>query len=162
VSRRVGAETDLMKVLISACLLGENVRWNGQNKYAKKLLEWADSQDLELVPICPEDELLGTPRGKISLIQIEDNLCANYKGSDIASDLKQKCEEINDRHTDAAGFIGIYGSPSCGISAGVKNLGKTIKGFMHQSVECPSTESSALKNENNREIFLKRMKKHER
>lgn len=147
-----------MKVLISSCLLGNNVRWNKQNKLNKKLLKWAESEGLELVAVCPEDELLGTPRSTIRLIQIEEKTCAMHKGTDIIYQLKLKCREILDRHPDAKGFIGIHGSPTCGIGVGVKNLGKVVKGIMHQESSVPTTQSNALKNQNNKDIFVKRMK----
>ena len=148
-----------MKVLISSCLLGNNVRWNKQNKLNKKLLEWAESQGLELIPVCPEDELLGTPRPTIRLIQIEEKTCAMHKGSDIMDSLRSKCKEIIDRYPDARGFIGIHGSPTCGIGVGVKNLGSVIKGVMHQECGKPTTQSNALRNERDKDIFIRRMKK---
>ena len=148
-----------MKVLVSSCLMGNRVRWNKQDKLNDGLLVWAAENDIELVPVCPEDELLGTPRDRIRLIKIEEKTCALHKGCDILQELKAKCSQIIERHPDAVGFIGIYGSPTCGISVGVKNLGRTIKGFMHQESEFPTIESNALKNPNNREVFLRRLKK---
>ena len=150
-----------LKVLVSSCLMGNNVRWNGKNKLSSRLVTWADSEGLELIPVCPEDELLGTPRPPIKLIQIEEKINAKCKGLDISDELSKKCREIFDRHDDVIGFIGIHGSPSCGVGVGVKNLGRTIKGFMHQAAEVPTTESGYLKSDLNRQIFLRRLKKHE-
>ncbi len=149
----------MKKVLISSCVLGNNVRWNRQSKLNEDLINWAEQNGLDLVPVCPEDELLGTPRDRIRLIQIEEKVCATYRNRDIISELISKCEEIVDRHPDAVGFIGIHGSPTCGISVGVKNLGKTIKGVMHKVCDVPTTESNALKNTNNREVFIRRLTK---
>ena len=146
-----------MKVLISSCVLGNKVRWNKQGKLDTGVIEWARQNGIDLVPVCPEDELLGTPRDKIRLIQIEDRTCAHYKGKDIMDQLKKTCENILKAHPDARGFIGIYGSPSCGISVGVKNLGKVTKGVMHKQCVIPTIESTALRNENNRVVFLKRL-----
>ena len=143
-----------MKVLISSCVLGNEVRWNKRGKLNSEVIEWAEQNDIELIPVCPEDELLGTPRDKIRLIQIEEKTCAHYKNRDIMEELKNKCQEILERYPDAVGFIGIYGSPTCGISVGVKNLGKVIKGFMHQCFPGPTIEANAMKNKNNRNVFL--------
>ena len=146
-----------MKVLISACLLGHKVRWNKQDKLKENLVAWAEESGIELVPVCPENELLGTPRGKIRLAQIDGQVRADYRGEDISHLLRDKCSEILGRHSGAVGFIGIHGSPTCGMGVGVKNLGTVIKGFMHQEAGIPTVESNALKNENNKEVFLRRI-----
>lgn len=146
-----------MQVLVSSCLLGNQVRWNRQGKLNNQVIEWAEENDIRLIPVCPEDELLGTPRDKIRLIQIEEKTCAHYRNRDIIKEIKNKCKEIINRHPDAVGFIGIYGSPTCGISVGVKNLGRVIKGFMHQEFPGPTIEANAMRNENNRVVFLRRL-----
>lgn len=148
-----------MKILISSCLMGNSVRWNGAQKVNEKLLSWCSENDIELTPVCPEDELYGTPRSPIRLIQIEDKTCAMMNNDDIIDELDKKCAEIYARHPDAVGFIGISKSPTCGISVGVKNLGKTIKGSMHKVSNVPTTEASHIKHENAKRIFLKRIQK---
>ena len=148
-----------MKVLISACVFGHNVRWNGANKKADRIIRWANENGIQLVPICPEDELFGTPRPPIRLIQIEDATKAMMKGRDVADSLEAKCDEIYERHKDALGFIGIARSPSCGISVGVKNLGRVVKGSMHKTTQVPTVEYNQLRNEKGRQQFLRRLKK---
>ena len=46
------------KLLISACLLGENCRYNGGNNYAPAAAALAER--FELIPVCPE-QLGGLP-----------------------------------------------------------------------------------------------------
>ena len=58
-----------MKILISACVFGKNVRWNATNRSSDEVKQWADSNGYELVPVCPENELFGTPRKSIRLRQ---------------------------------------------------------------------------------------------
>lgn len=41
-----------MKILVSACLLGENLKYNGKNNFNEVVAKLAES--FELVPICPE------------------------------------------------------------------------------------------------------------
>ena len=41
-----------MKIMVSACLMGENVKYNGGNNYSKALLAFVRGHDL--VPVCPE------------------------------------------------------------------------------------------------------------
>ena len=146
-----------MKILISACVFGKNVRWNGSNKNSEKIKKWARDNEIELVPVCPEDELFGTPRSTIKLIQIENEICAKMAGKDITGELDEKTKQLYERFPDAKGFIGIYGSPSCGISVGVKNLGKVTKGFMHKNADIPTVEIGQLKKDSQKEIFLNRI-----
>lgn len=40
------------KLLISACLLGENCKYNGRNNYTKEAVDLKDK--FELIPVCPE------------------------------------------------------------------------------------------------------------
>ena len=151
-----------MKILISSCLLGNQVRWNGAQKLNQELISWCEENDLELIPVCPENELFGTPRSPINLIQIEDKTEAVMGSKKITELLEQKAEEIFDRHPEANGFIGIVGSPSCGISVGVKKAGRVTKGVMHKISKIPSDDSGQMKNLKRRDIFLERVKKYER
>ena len=80
----------------------------------------------------------------------------------VTNDLKEKSIEIFDRNPDAVGFIGMFGSPSCGISIGVKKAGKFSKGMMHKVSKVPTDDSRQMKNPNRRDIFLERVKKYER
>jgi uncharacterized protein YbbK (DUF523 family) len=150
-----------MKILISACVYGEDVRWNGSNRRHQHIHDWAAEHGYELVPVCPEHELFGTPRSTIRLRSVDGEVKAFAGKKEIYSELQDKSQEIVSRYTDAIGFIGISRSPTCGLSAGVKDYGTTIKAPMHQAVDCPSTEISSMNTERNRQIFLERIKKYE-
>ena len=149
-----------MKILVSSCLLGNKVRWNGSQKLNEDLISWCKENNLEIIPICPEDELFGTPRAPINLVQIEDKTEAVMKSETITSELEEKAKEILERNPDAVGFIGMFGSPSCGISVGVKKAGKFSKGVMHKFAEIPTDDSRQMKNHKRRVIFLERLKKY--
>ncbi len=41
-----------MKILVSACLLGENCKYNGKNNYNKKIIEFVKGH--EVTTVCPE------------------------------------------------------------------------------------------------------------
>ena len=41
-----------MKILVSACLLGENCKYNGGNNYCAAVAEYV--KDKDVVTICPE------------------------------------------------------------------------------------------------------------
>ncbi len=109
--------------------------------------------------MCPENELFGTPRPPIKLIHDGGLTHAIMKGKNVLEDLEKKTDEIMIRHADADGFIGMSRSPSCGMSVGVKNLGRTIKAPMHSRSDIPSIDASQLKTKTDWERFLKRMRR---
>ncbi|MCF0229609.1 MAG: DUF523 domain-containing protein [Parasporobacterium sp.] len=52
-----------MKILASACLMGENCKYNGGNNYCGELVNFAQEQKAQVLTVCPE--VLGglpTPR----------------------------------------------------------------------------------------------------
>lgn len=56
---------------VSACLAGEKVRWDGNNKELERLAELRAR--LQLLPICPEFEAgLGVPRPPIQLVMTDE------------------------------------------------------------------------------------------
>ena len=60
--------TESLKLGISACLLGDQVRYNGGHKQST-LCSKVLSEHFEFVPVCPEVAIgLGTPREPIRLI----------------------------------------------------------------------------------------------
>ena len=64
------------RVGISACLLGENVRYDGGHKY-HQLIHDQLSPWLNLIPFCPEAEAeLGIPRPPVNLIQTGNGIRA--------------------------------------------------------------------------------------
>ena len=55
-----------MKVLVSACLLGENCKYNGKNNRNEAVLRFVE--DKEVISICPELLTgLGAPRTPVEL-----------------------------------------------------------------------------------------------
>jgi len=149
-----------LKILISACVNGDKVRWNGTNREDTNIKEWAEKNNFQLVPVCPENELFGTPRAPIRLMQSGEKVLAIIGQEEVYDKLEGKCEEISQRYEDVVGFIGIANSPSCGLAAGVKGRGSTMKAPMHRWLGCPTTEIGAMRSEKNRDLFLKRIKKY--
>ena len=150
-----------MKILISSCVFGNNVRWNATSRRSKEIHDWANENGFELVPVCPEHELFGTPRASIRLRQKDDEVLAIMGKQEVYSQMQDKCKELSERYDDVVAFIGISNSPSCGLSVGVKDRGSTMKAPMHQVLDCPTTEISSMKSQKNQEIFLRRIKKYE-
>ncbi len=101
------------KILISACLIGENCRYDGSNKLNKELLKLTKYYDL--IPICPEiSGGLKTPRHPN---EIKDGKVYTSKGRDVT-------DHFNDGAYWAYMIVKKYnihlaimkeGSPSCGV-----------------------------------------------
>ena len=146
--------------MISSCVFGESVRWNGTERTDKEIKQWAEQNNIKLIPVCPENELFGTPRRPIRLMQDGESVLAIMGERDVYQSLEKKSCEIAQRHLDAVGFIGIANSPSCGLAVGVKKRGSTMKASMHRALECPTAEISSMRSDTNRELFLRRIKKY--
>ena len=43
-----------MRIMVSACLLGQNCKYNGGNNYSEKVAEYIKGH--EVIPVCPEVE----------------------------------------------------------------------------------------------------------
>ena len=75
----------MKKVAISACLLGEACRYDGTDNRNDLLLE--KLKGCELIPFCPEDNVFGTPRPTMDLVETESGIKAlsNATGADLSS-----------------------------------------------------------------------------
>lgn len=102
------------RIGVSSCLLGNNVRYDGNNTYLSILSE-IDSAAFELIPFCPEMEMgLGVPRETIQLVQVAGQV--QLMPSSRKTSLNHSARETFDRLELARlnGFILQSRSPSCG------------------------------------------------
>lgn len=68
-----------MKVLVSACLLGRNCKYNGGNNYSAAAAEFV--KDMEVVEVCPEMMAgLGCPRTPIEIL---DGILMDRDGNNV-------------------------------------------------------------------------------
>ena len=115
--------SEKIKLGISTCLLGENVRYDGGHKLDHFLKDTLGSH-VEWVPVCPEVECgLPVPREAMHLVgdPKAPRLVTVRSGKDHTERMfkwaKQKLAELE--KLDLAGFVFKSRSPSSGIS-GVK------------------------------------------
>jgi uncharacterized protein YbgA (DUF1722 family)/uncharacterized protein YbbK (DUF523 family) len=108
-----------IRVGISACLLGEKVRYDGGHKRDAYLVE-TFGRYVEWVPVCPEVEMgLGTPRDTLRLVRIEGELrlVMPKTGADYTETMRayarRRVAELAER--DFCGYILKKDSPSCGM-----------------------------------------------
>lgn len=108
-----------IRIGISACLMGENVRWNGGSSHDQFLTGTLGAY-LEYVPVCPEVECgLGVPRETLRLVGDPDNprLVTTKSAVDITEKM-QTWAEKRVRELEAEGLCGFIfkkNSPSSGL-----------------------------------------------
>lgn len=111
-----------IKVGISACLLGHNVRFNGSNCH-KKWLTKTLSQYFDYQVVCPEVTAgLGVPRKTMFLVQdqaVEQPklIMRDDNHSELSDQLKEASQKLLKMCADVSGFIVKRGSPSCGLAS---------------------------------------------
>lgn len=108
----------LIKVGISACLLGEPVRYNGGHKQSL-LCKNELGQYFDYISICPEQAIgLGTPREPIRLVgdaQQPRAVGTVTSTLDVTDALTQFSQRTVAGLEDICGYILMQKSPSCGM-----------------------------------------------
>lgn len=161
-----------LKIGISACLLGQTVRYDGGHKRDRFLTDIL-GEYVDWVPVCPEVEIgLGTPRptirlqsdrkGRVRLIMPSsgDDLTASMR--DYAIDRVEKLE----KH-DLSGYVLKKDSPSCGLER-VKvydvndvpartGIGTYAEVLVDQCPHLPVEEEGRLNDARLRENFISRI-----
>jgi uncharacterized protein YbbK (DUF523 family) len=107
------------RVGISACLLGQEVRWNGEHRREPWLVEVLGER-VEWVPVCPELEVgLGVPREPIRLVG--DPRAPRLVGERSGRDHTEAMLRFAEQRVRALAQLGLSGyvtkrdSPSCGL-----------------------------------------------
>ena len=155
---------------ISACLLGEKVRYDGGHKRSKYCLDVL-SECFQFTPLCPEVSVgLSIPREPIRLVgSAEDPRVVGVKDPtlDVTDKLKEYADEVSRTHTDLCGYILMKGSPSCGMERvkiyhknGMPNVagsGVYAARFMKNNPALPVEEEARLNDAVLRENFIIRV-----
>lgn len=100
------------KLLISACLLGENCKYNGGNNYHPAVESLREQY--ELIPVCPE-QLGGLPTPRTPAERVGDRVM-NRDGQDVTDAFRLGAERALEiaRASGAAKAVFQARSPSCG------------------------------------------------
>lgn len=107
-----------MVIAISACLLGEKVRFDKGHKSDEFVMDQL-SKYAEFVSFCPEHFAFGSPRPSIRMVKDNENLkmISNKTGENLTETLMQS--SLNDlEKVKSSGVVGIVfksKSPSCGL-----------------------------------------------
>lgn len=112
------AAVERIKVGVSSCLLGQKVRYDGDDKYSEVIARTL-AETFELVPFCPEVEIgLGVPREPIKLIESSSGLrCIGTLSDDldVTDKLAGYADQQRPLHRGLCGYIFKARSPSCGL-----------------------------------------------
>jgi FdhD protein len=154
--------SDRPRLGISACLLGESVRYDGAHKRDAWLVEVLGPQ-VEWVPVCPEVEAgLGTPREPMALERQPDGRAALMtlrSRRDLTATMRRyssnRAAELAAASLD--GYVFKADSPSCdpdrGIFAGA---------LTHSLPDLPVTDERRLADPEERSSFVARVFAHHR
>lgn len=102
------------KYIVSACLVGENCKYNGGNNYNKKIINFL--KDKEYILVCPEVEGgLSIPRLPSEII---NNRVINKEGKDVTKEFYLGAQKEIERvkQFNATKAILKSKSPSCGVN----------------------------------------------
>jgi len=159
------------RIAISACLLGNPVRFNGGHKQSS-LCSDVLTRHVEFVPLCPEVAIgLGTPREPIRLVGAPENPRARgtvRSELDVTDALAAYGRQMATQLDDISGFILMQKSPSCGMERVkvYRDNGHTVPGggsgifaraLMEARPDLPVEEDGRLNDPVLRENFLTRV-----
>ncbi len=157
---------------VSACLLGEKVRFDGQHKHDPYLTGILGAY-FEYVPVCPEVGCgLPIPRESMRLVGSPEapRLVGNKTGTDYTEQMLRFCEravsELKDKNLH--GFIFKARSPSSGLfhvklysedgnPAGQHTSGLFARAFTRAFPSLPCEEEGRLNDAGLRENFIERV-----
>lgn len=126
-----------MKVLVSACLLGENCKYNGRNNYNSAVVDFV--KDKDVLPICPEMMAgMGCPRTPIEIV---DGVLMDRNGNNVDASMREAVAQAMEmiRKEDIQCAVLQSRSPTCGVNQIYDGSfsGKLIKGsgFLAQALK---------------------------
>lgn len=104
-----------MKVLVSACLLGENCKYNGGNNLCNELTEYLKANNCEVVSVCPE-VAGGLPVPRVPA-EIVDGVVTNREGIVVDAEFRKGAEQSLEFAFSQKIDVAVLQSrsPSCGV-----------------------------------------------
>ena len=119
----------IQKVALSACLLGCDCRYDANHNLNQPLLSIL--KNFEIIPFCPEDPVMGTPRERISVVEVDgvQKVIVDTTKVEVTTALKLQTEMMMADHADADVIILKSKSPSCGLGTTpiLNTKGKELK-----------------------------------
>ena len=103
-----------MKILVSACLLGENCKYNGGNNYSEAVAEFTKNKTVILV--CPEIMAgMGCPRAPIEIV---NGVLMDREGNNVDDAMREAVALMMERvgREEIQCAILQSRSPTCGVN----------------------------------------------
>lgn len=162
---------DPIRVGVSSCLLGREVRFDGGHK-RDAFVDQTLSRYFEFVPFCPEVEIgLGVPRDPIRLERRDGRVRVvgvRQTELDVTEPLAEYARRVVRGHPDLSGYILKSKSPSCGMervkvydpASGIPaadGVGEFARAVMEHWPELPVEEEGRLNDPVLRENFIERV-----
>ncbi len=159
-----------IRIGISSCLLGEEVRFDGGHKH-DAYINGTLRRYIDFVPVCPELAIgLGVPRQPIRLISTKSGtrvVGTRDPGFDVTDALYDYGRRMGRELRDISGYILKRASPSCGMArvkvytrAGMPHKGEAgmyARAFMEAQPLLPMEEEGRLGDPILRESFIGRV-----
>lgn len=100
-----------MKIVVSACLLGRNCKYNGGNNLDSRVVAFVRGR--EVIPVCPE-ECLGMPRVPMEIVS---GILVNRDGAVIDAVIREQVAQILARlqNEEIECCVLKSRSPTCGV-----------------------------------------------
>lgn len=103
-----------MKVLVSACLLGEKCKYNGESNYNQRVIDFLKND--EIIPICPE--VMGGMSIPRLCCEIFEGRVIDSSGKDVTeffeNGVTEVCKILKEQKIERV--ILQSRSPSCGVN----------------------------------------------
>ena len=104
-----------MKIAVSACLLGENCKYNGGNNYSEKVLSYIQGHDV--ITVCPE--VLGGLSVPREPAEIVGGVVKHKDGTSVDKEFRKGAElALKQIIEEEVEFVILQSrSPSCGVNS---------------------------------------------
>lgn len=156
-----------MNIAVSACLLGDKVRYDGGHKHDRFITDELGRYAV-FISFCPEALAFGTPRPSIKLLNKDDKILviSNKNSLDLSQQLLEKSYQEAEKIAGKkiSGIIFKSKSPSCGMGsakvyldngfAGSKTDGMFVKICKEKFPLLPMEEEGRLNDHWLRENFI--------
>lgn len=154
-------------VMVSACLLGRTVRYDGLHKRDARIVETLASR-VNVLPVCPEvDAGLLVPRPPVQLVQGADGVRAlgvEDAGLDVTTALLDYARSVHEGMSVVCGLVSKSRSPSCGQGTAALHDargqvlgfvdGLFVETFRRRFPQVPMIDEEAFADERKRVHFL--------
>src|SRR6266446_4433551 len=145
--RRMIAVTDRPRIGISACLLGERVRYDGRDKRDAWLVDVL-GRDVEWVSVCPEVEAgFGTPREPMALARDADHGVV-LMTTRVRPELTATLREFSERRVEELAATMRTPGADCELAAGFLLAERVIRSADDLGTVAHCTDPSSEHREN--------------